>query len=242
MPLQEVLVLAMTKMRAGICTAGVVSDHEGTHGVRWVRPVRDFGSVRLGDMTCAGGRLACCSDVVELNLLRPRSERPHVEDWVTDFVYDRPRIVLRLEGEKRARFFAKYTDEAPEDVLVKHTRSLCLLRPERVWVHFSLDPHSGKYEARMGFLIGNGLDHPRASSPRGVTATDLKWRALGRSWLGPAAGTLNLDHDEVCSRLSTADIYLAIGLSRAWRGEFWPLVVGVHVVPDYEANVDCNCL
>ena len=33
-------------------------------------------------------------------------------------------------------------------------------------------------------------------------------------------------------------LYLVIGLSRNWQGEYWPLVVGVHVVPDYEAEME----
>jgi hypothetical protein len=49
----------------------------------------------------------------------------------------------RLEGDKRSRFFAKYLDRAPEDVLIHHTRSLCLVQPEWVEAHFSLDTYSG---------------------------------------------------------------------------------------------------
>ncbi|MCK4315973.1 MAG: hypothetical protein KAX24_09400, partial [Anaerolineae bacterium] len=116
------------------------------------------------------------------------------------------------------------------------TRSLCLVQPEYVWVHFSLDGYSGKYEARMGFVLADDVNHPRATSKRGVSVTDLKWHALGRAWLGEKGGHLMLDHDTLCERLGAEALYLAVGLSRNWQGEYWPLVVGVHVVPDYEAN------
>ena len=234
MPPQQVLILAITKMLSGICVAGFTPEPDPVTGLRWVRPVRDFDTIQPGDMTDADGRLTQCSDVVELNLIAPRPDPPHTEDWLTDFVRHRPRLLRRLEGEKRARFFAKYLDRAPEDVLIYHTRSLCLVQPEWVKAHFSLDTYSGKYEARLTFVLAGDANHPRATSKRGVPVTDLKWRALGRAWLGEKGGLLTLDHETLCERLNAQAIYLAIGLSRNWQGEYWPLVVGVHVVPDYE--------
>jgi hypothetical protein len=238
MPLQEVLILAMSKMLSGICTAGFTLDPDPVTGLRWVRPVREFDTLLPGDMSDADGRLVQCSDVVELNLQQPRPDLPHVEDWVTDFVRHRPQLLRRLEGDKRASFFAKYLDRAPEDVLVSHTRSLCLVQPEHAWASFSLDAYSGKYEARMGFTLPGEANHPCAAGRRGVSVTDLKWRALGRTWLGDKGGHLRLDQDALHERLDADAIYLAVGLSRNWQGECWPLVVGVHVVPDYEAVVD----
>lgn len=240
MPPQEVLILAMTKMLSGICTAGFTRDRAPVSGLRWVRPVRAFDTVQPGDMTDADGRLVACCDVVELNLLEPRPDPPHVEDWVTDFVHRPPRVMRRLEGDKRARFFADHLDRAPESVLLHHTRSLCLAQPEQVWAHFSLDAYSSKYEARMRFLLTDGINHPRAMSRRGVPVTDLRWRALGQSWLGERARGLTLEHDALLQRLNAEALYLTIGLSRNWQGEYWPLVVGVHVVPDYEIERKCK--
>ena len=90
----------------------------------------------------------------------------------------------------------------------------------------------------MGFQLEGGGNHPRATSGRGVPVTDLKWLGLGRSWLPGAGGSLSVDHEALFERLGAQAIYLALGLSRNWEGEFWPLVVGVHVVPDYEAQME----
>ncbi|MBU0704822.1 MAG: hypothetical protein KKC18_13250 [Chloroflexi bacterium] len=40
--------------------------------------------------TDVSGRLVQCSDVIELNLVEPRPNLPHIEDWLTDFVHRRP--------------------------------------------------------------------------------------------------------------------------------------------------------
>ena len=239
MPHQDILILAMTKMLSGICTAGLTTEPDPVSGFKWVRPVKEHGTLLPGDMTDADGRVVQCFDVVSLNLKRPRPDPPHTEDWITDFIYHRPRLLRRLEGERRVHFLARYVDRAPEDVLVHHTRSLCLVRPDQLWGRFELDPYSGKYQARLGFTVGD-IEHPRAGSPRGVPVTDMKWRALGRTWLSEGGGQLDLDEDALKTRLHADDIYLALGLSRTYEGRAWLLVVGVHVIPDYEIEIDYN--
>lgn len=234
---QDVLILAMTKMLSGICTAGFTTEPDPISGLKWVRPVKDHGTLLMGDMTDADGRVVQCSDVVSLNLRKPRPDPPHTEDWVTDFVYHRPELRRRLEGERRARFFAGHLDQRPADILVHETRSLCLVKPDRLWARFELDAYSGKYQARLSFVVGD-IRHPRASSPRGVPVTDMKWRALGRAWLGEAGGQLDLDEATLKTRLNADEIYLALGLSRTYERKVWLLVVGVHVVPDYEMEID----
>jgi hypothetical protein len=239
MPVEQVLILAMTYMRSGICTAGFTTEPDPISRLRWVRPVKEYGNVLLGDMTDVTGRVVQCSDVVELELKKPRPEPPHAEDVITGFIYRRPRLLRRLEGERRARFFATHLDRAPKDVLVHQTRSLCLIHPDQISARFSLDPLSGKYEARVRFHLGN-LRHARADSQRGIPVTDLKWRALGRAWLRHTPGELALTGSELAERLQATDIYLALGLSRGYEGRYWLMVVGVHVVPDYEVEIDYN--
>jgi hypothetical protein len=227
----------MTKMLSGICTAGFTTELDPVSGLKWVRPVKEHGTLLLGDMTDADGRVVQCCDVVSLNLRKPRPDPPHSEDWITDFIYERPRVVRRLEGERRARFLVGHLDQAPEDILVHHTRSLCLVKPDRLWASFELDAYSGQYQARLGFVVGD-IDHPQAGSARGVPVTDMKWRALGRAWVGEAGGHLGLDEATLKARLNADAIYLALGLSRTYEGNVWVLIVGVHVVPDYEMEID----
>jgi hypothetical protein len=141
-------------------------------------------------------------------------------------------MLRRLEGDRRTRLLARCIDRAPDDVLVHHTRSLCLVQPDQLWARFSLDRYSSKYEARIGFILPADQGQPWATSRRGAPVTDLQWQALGRSWLGSKSRSLSLDHDALLERLGAEIVYLAIGLSRAYKGDYWPLVIGVHTVPD----------
>ena len=63
-------------------------------------------------------------------------------------------------------------------------------------------------------------------------------RALGRNWLGRTGGELLLEEDVLRERLEAQEIYLALGLSRGYQDQIWLLVIGVHVVPDYEMEID----
>jgi hypothetical protein len=238
MPPQEVLIMAMTRMLSGVCTAGFTRQRDPVSHLRWVRPVKERGSLLLGDLTDADRRVIQLCDVVELHLRKPCPDPPHTEDQITDFIYHRPRLLRRLEGERCADFLSNYLDKAPQDVLSKNpTRSLCLVRPDRLWARFELDPYSLKYQARIGFTL-KGARHAQANSPRGISVTDIKWRALGRGWLGQAGGELLLDEAALRGRLAAQEIYLALGLSRGYQGQLWLLVIGVHVVPDYQVEID----
>ena len=181
MPRREVLIMAMTRMRSGICTAGFITDPDPLTHHRWVRPVKEFGTLLLGDMTDAAGRVVQTGDVVELNLLQPRPVLPHCEDWSTDFIKQRPRLLRQLTEQKRADFLANHADVVPADVLLNHTRSLCLVHPSDLWAHFSRDSYTGEYKAKIGFCLPT-LDPTVTDPHNGLAVTDLKWRARGRTW------------------------------------------------------------
>ena len=237
MPCQEVLVLAVTKMLGGVCIAGMTTEPDPVSRLRWVRPIRDYGHVLLGDITTPDKVVLCPFDVVEFQLLRPHPAPPHTEDWITDFVRHRPRIVRRLEGERRAAFLRTYLDTAPRQVLASQQRSLCLVKPDRIKGCFRLDPYSGSFEARMAFDL-DGQTYRGSYAQGGLSVTDLKWRALGRAWLPEEGGWTEFEAGDLKARLGIQEIYLAVGLTRSYQGRFWPIVVGVHTLPDYQAAVD----
>lgn len=239
MPITEVLILAVTKMLGGICIAGMTAEPDPVTGLRWVRPTREYDHVLLGDITTPGNAILHPFDVVTFNLLRPCPDPPHTEDWIVDFVHQRPRIVRRLEGERRAGFLQRYLDTAPRQVLEGQQRSLCLIKPDWVTGCFRLDPYSGHFDARLAFGL-EGRAYRGSVAKGGLSVTDLKWRALGRAWLPEAGGWTEFDASDLEARLGIREIFLAVGLTRAHQGEFWPIVVGVHTCPDFQAGVDYN--
>jgi hypothetical protein len=240
-PIEQVLILAVTRMLGGVCIAGMTTEPDPVTGLRWVRPVREHGHVLLGDIATADGAVLRPFDVVEFNLQRPCPVPPHTEDWVTDFVDHRPRIARRLGSGRRAGFLRKYLDTDPCQVLESQERSLCLVKPDWVKGSFRLDAYSGKFDARLAFSLGQRR-YLGSYSKGGIAVTDLKWRALGRAWLPEDGGWTEFEADDLAARFGMQEIFLAVGLTRSQRGLFWRVIVGVHTLPDYQATVDYDNL
>lgn len=241
------VMLAVTLMKTGVCIAGVRGDAPAT----WIRPVREFGSVLLGDITFApaagapsadGRRVMRPFDLVELRLGHAHPDPPHVEDWTCDFAHHRPRLAGTLPEAERAAVLAAAA-ASPEALWPHGTRSLATLEVAEMTATFRRDTYSGKYEARLAFP---GLPPDVASA----TCTDLKWRAWGRRLLAQRAAavpgavrSLTLASDDLRAALGGPQrCWLALGVSRAYDGRCWPLVVGVHTLPEYEAEVDYRAL
>ncbi len=167
------VILAVTAMRTGVCIAGVRQDAPSV----WVRPVREFGTVTLGDITYpdqAGERRVMRPfDIVEITLDAHYPEPPFVEDWVCDFSRHRPRLLGTLEeGERLALLQA--ASASKESVWSGHDRSLGVCIADDLAATFSYAKYAGKYEARLSF---GGQPAATFSPP----CTDLKWRAFGRA-------------------------------------------------------------
>ena len=222
---EDIVILAITKMLSGFCIGGI-SLSTGD----WVRPVKEHGTILLGDIRYHDGAVIRPFDVVRLGLSEHRPQPPHVEDWVCDFVRDRPELVGRLEGDKRWSFLDRYAKQGAEKEILTGGFSLVLCAPVPTAASFTIDEYSGKYDARIYV--------PGVEEHRGIPVTDLKWRALGRSMFSRGENSIKLSAAPLKETINTSAIYLALGLSRYYEGRCWPLVVGVHTRPDYEAEVD----
>lgn len=220
---ETLVLLAVTRMLSGFCIAGI--DERGA----WSRPTKRFGSLLLGDISYRDGTLMQPFERVRFEVERRAAQPPHVEDRICDFLRHRPERQGRLPAAERAAFLADHAESDTGPVLTAQ-RSLVLIRAEEMTASFGLDGYTGKYETR--------LQVPAVSEERWLPCTDLGWRALGRTLLPQDGGTLLLRPKELAVRLGTEAIYLALGLARQFDGRFWPLVVGVHLVPDYDITVD----
>lgn len=234
----EILIMAMTRMVGGICTAGFSTKPHSESKLQWIRPVKRYGTLLLDDLRDETGHVIELGDVVCFNLQRATPTVTHTEDWLTDFIERPPHIVRRLADEKRTDFLATHCDSNPAAVLQDYSRSLCLIQPDKIWAHIYCDSYTGNYQTRLGFHLA-GQSYSPGQPGRGLPVTDLKWRALGRQWLAESdTNQLTLDHAALHQRLRADIIYLSIGLSRTFEGKTWPLIIGVHPVPDYTTTIN----
>ncbi|MEN6356909.1 MAG: hypothetical protein ABFD83_07485 [Armatimonadota bacterium] len=222
---ERLVVLAVTKMLSGMCTAGISLKTD-----KWIRPVKEFGTILAGDMTYKDRSPIRPFDIVDFSLIKHRPKPPHIEDWTCDFVHSRP--IHEGVVSDRLRLLERHSEPESPSHILKAERSLALFEPSNLEVIFSLDSYSGKYDVRAR-VAGMG-DRP-------IAVTDIKWRALGKTLLD-GSDKLTLTSEEIRNRLRVERIFVAVGLSRLHEGRHWPLVVGVHTCPDYDAQVDYKSL
>src|SRR5688500_10504603 len=144
----DILILAVTRMRGGVCVAGMSGEADPVSGLRWVRPIKQHGLLLKGDIRYATGTIMRPGDVVSWRVGPPQPSPPHVEDVLVNPIRDRPQLLRRHDSARRAQFCSDHLDRAAHDVLKHEIRSLCLLRPDSIRATWSLDSYSGHYEAR----------------------------------------------------------------------------------------------
>jgi len=228
--MESIVILAVTKMHAGMCTAGLTQRGE------WLRPVRDFGNVSLRDVSYPNGNLMRCFDIAQIPIIKRRPAGPHIEDAVTDFNHYQPRLAGQIGPGQRGDWLRAHAEDAvaaARQVYQQHERSLALVRVKELSATMKLDPYSSKLEMKV-WAEELGL-------PRPAPCTDVHWRALGRKLL-PNGGLKNMEWPELSALLGCDEIYLSLGLARQFEGEYWPLVVGVHTVPAFDVDIDIRNL
>ncbi|MDP2908086.1 MAG: hypothetical protein Q8O03_09220, partial [Nanoarchaeota archaeon] len=76
-----------------------------------------------------------------------------------------------------------------------------------------------------------------------LSCTELKFRAFAKDLLKKRKLTsLRLTGNELKEILKFDKIFVAIGLTGKFRDEYWPMVIGLHTVPDYKQEVDYDNL
>ena len=159
---------------------------------------------------------------------------PHSEDFLMDF--DKPPIYLStIQNSQRIQLFKKIDEStnANKDVesyLINNHRSLILIKPDSIesclW-----KPSTMNEKSRIAFFLNKRFYE--------LSCTDIKWRALRHDRDRDLKG-LHL--------LSNREVYFVIGLSRLYKPEKigieknWPMIVGVHTIPDYKVDIQYDNL
>jgi len=233
---KEITTLALTRMHGGVCTAGI--DAAG----RWVRPVRprnESKSAREGISDYSllpidffhGGR----SHLVNLGVTRfwffeAAPHAPHIEDWTLD-LKRKPQLLRKLSDEEQKQFLAAHVESDLAPLSRQHQRSLMLIRPDSFSFSFGMNQTGDDVSVRASFTC-NGEHFSD------IGCTDLRIRALGRKLLEkPDWKKVSLS-DEDFKRRGKQTTYLALGLSRLFQNKHWPILVGVHALPELAVEID----
>lgn len=231
----DVVILAVTKMQGDrVCIAGIDENNQ------WVRPVKEYPnhsetSDIFNKMT--NQIIYEVFNIVDIPLIKKESETPHSEDYVLDVNKD-PKVIGTISPQERESFLVKHCEntflkgssEPINKLLEGSNRSLILVGP--VNIHYIVLEKDKT--PRIKFEIAGDYQ-----SERTVPCTDLKFRALGKRILKDTnSQRIVLNSIQLADRIGTDKIFLGLGLTRKYHGEFHTMVIGVYTIPDYEAKID----
>jgi hypothetical protein len=233
---KDLTILAVTKMHGGVCTAGI--DQSGN----WIRPVRPASEQRSLEQSITdycllpidffhGGKSHLVSmGITRFWLAAHQPAPPHTEDWTIDLTR-KPQSIGKLSTDEQADFLAAHVEADLDELDPSHERSLGLYRPSSFEFSFGLNRLGEDVAVRATFRVGG-------RQMVDVGCTDLKVRALGRLLLQKAGGSEQVLTNDDFRRRGKQETYLAVGLSRLYRNKHWPIIVGVHSIPELEVEID----
>ena len=233
---KDLVILAVTKMHGGVCTAGI--DAEGT----WVRPVRP-ATKRIGecdtitdycllpmDFFQGGESHLVNGGVCRVWLSSHVPARPHVEDW-TLALRQKPQLLRKLSEPEQVDFLARHSEADLSTLVPDEDRSLGLFLPHSFGFSFAMNQSGTDIGVRATFALGS-----RHFSD--ISCPDLRIRAFGRSLLEKSSGAPRSLSQADFERRGKHLTYLALGLSRRYHGKHWLLVIGVHTIPELDVRID----
>jgi hypothetical protein len=233
---KDLVILAVTKMHGGVCTAGIDADG------KWVRPVRPTAK-RVGegdtitdycllpiDFFHNGQSHLVTGSLTRVWLAAHTPERPHVEDWTLD-LQRKPQWLRKLSQQEQADFLAAHCESDVSALVPDAARSLGLFLPDSFCFSFGMNKSGTDICVRADFTF-------REQTFSDVGCTDLRMRALGRKLLEKSSGATRQLTQVDFQRQGKQVTYLALGLSRLYRGKHWLIVVGVHSIPELVVEID----
>lgn len=245
----DVTILAVTKRYEGICIAGV------NNALRWIRPVKTE-SLMLEDIRLSNGGYTVVSKVYDFPLNTTHAPNHYQTE---NHIIDESRTISyirTLTDVQRNDLFSRLS-ESPlvtaensdmSEVLKSRHRSLILLGPveiESASIDRDCNVNPPKLTCRVAFRV-NGIQVHGQNNVTNLPCTDLKYRAFARNLLNQRnVDYLQLTGAELQEQLGFDQVFIAIGLtgrSRGSHGDYWPMIIGFHTIPDYEQEINYNDL
>ena len=238
----NVTILAVTKRYNSVCIAGVDEQR------KWIRPVK-VGELSLENIRVNGSNYVSVGNKYEFAFSGHSPLQCQTENYAIE---TRQGIVHRAtltETQKRELFLSLsenslITSNPSLDItqiLKDKNRSLVLLGPvsiQRVYIY-----KNGNMKAPNITFNINSINVKGPNNRADLPCTDLKFRAFAKELLRQRnANSITLEENELKNLLRYNHVFIVIGLTTLFRGENWPMIIGVHTLPDYTQNINYNDL
>ena len=232
---RQLVITDLTRMQHGrVCLAGY--DANG----QCIRPGLPPPGISEQGLIVDGQPVAYPFAIVGLDLLCPRPQPPHTEDW--DFDPASIKFIRRVKDENRARVFdgslfdsvSAIFEQPIHDDLGHYVqqgcgpRSIGTIRPRSILrVIYEKGP-AGVWDYRLVLVDGDDAMYR-------LKIVDLTWHYYCDSLRGASRDPAQIAAGLTATRKSSA-VYIRIGLSRGWAqfpDRCYLQITGLHTTPDY---------
>lgn len=231
----DIALTDLTRMQHGrVCLAGY--DRQG----RCIRPTLPPPGIAEASLRLAEGAVLAPGFVAAFDLLQPRPQPPHTEDYDYDPASVRVVKPLTVVQKRRVLELSLFADVAalfgqpiqhrPGHFVVdgQGPRSIGTLRPRAIHQVIYEPGDEGAWDYRLGF-------YDQQDEYYRLKIVDLTWHYFCDS-LRSEAGEPAAIAATLTQRLKRSDVYLRLGLARGWKkfpGRCFLQVTAIHTFPDY---------
>jgi hypothetical protein len=229
----RLVVTDLTRMHhQNVCIAGYTKERH------CIRPVSTGGGIPEAALFLNQKAVLYPFAEIDLELLQPKSQPPHTEDWT--FNAWSLRFIRQVEPREEVLIWSLY-DSVPaifgQEILTdpgfyvlacQGPRSLGTLIPAKV-LGVKYEPGAeGNWDYRLSFIDSAGTSYR-------LKIVDLTWQYYCASLINQAATPRDIA-SKVSQDLDQRKVYLRIGLARGWQKfpeRCYLQITGLHTFPDY---------
>lgn len=238
----DITILAVTKRYNSVCIAGVDEQR------KWIRPVKE-GELSLENIRVSRNDYVSIGNRYKFTFSGQSPLKCQTENYTIDTSQNITHITTLTETQKRELFLSLsesslVTSNPTLDItqiLKSRNRSLVLLGPvkvQRVYIY----KNGNMKSPNITFNI-NSINVKGPNNRTDLPCTDLKFRAFAKNLLRQRNTTsITLEENELKDLLGYNQIFIVIDLTTLFRGENWPMSIGVHTLPDYNQPINYNDL
>jgi hypothetical protein len=229
----RLIITDLTRMyHQNVCIAGYTRSHE------CIRPVSTGGGIPETTLFRDHQAILYPFVEIELELIKPKSEKPHSEDYTYNpwslrsvgEVQDREEVLgWSLFDSVEAIFEQEiHTDLGYYVLACQGPRSLGSIKPAGVLEVKYAPGAEGNWDYRLGFIDQKGTSYR-------LKIVDLTWQYYCDSLRDESTAPKEIA-DRITKDFAKRHIYLRIGLSRGWNKfpeRCYLQITGIYTFPDY---------
>lgn len=238
----NIIILAVTRKNNGICIAGINDKLE------WIRPIKNR-ILNVNDIKLNKKYLSI-SNSYEFSFSKHVPSAPQTENYLIDETKPIIHVKTLAEDDRRALFQSLQensliTSNSPSNIstiLKSDKRSLIFLGPVTIDSVYMRFENSYMKSPRVTCTI-NSLPIKNQKGNSDLSCTDLKFRAFAKDLLKKKKlNSLTLTGTQLQELLGFKQVFVAIGLTGEFRDEYWPMIIGIHTIPDYKQEINYDDL